>query len=332
MSNPITSHSPQVIFVNKAACRDCYRCIRVCPVKAIKMRDGQAAVVPERCIACGTCVRECPQNAKHYRSELENAKRILTEAAPSGRVACSLAPSFAGCFSDRLRRRIPSVLRFLGFSHVAETAVGAFYTAKAAARFREQHRNDQPVILSACPACVEYILRYMPQYAPYIAPVDSPMIAHAKYLRKKLGENTKVVFIGPCSAKKVEGETAGGTGHIDAVLTFEELLQWLAEEKIDIAGCEESGFDDTPRGAARYFPLEGGCIKTAGWSNDRLDENIIAVSGFRNVRHALELCKPGQIIEPLFCPQGCIGGPGIGQHDPAYDARHNIIEYACRRI
>jgi len=289
------------------------------------MHDGQASIVAERCISCGTCVRECPQSAKKYRNDLENVKKLLTSGS---RVACSLAPAFAGFFTDRMRRRIPSVLRLLGFSHVSETAIGAFYAAQASGKFWEAHGREQPLIISACPACVDYILLYQPQYASYIAPVVSPMVAHAKYIRRRLGNDTKVVFIGPCIAKKIEGETADATGFIDAVLTFNEFSQWLASENVDIAGCEESDFDDVPRGAARYFPLEGGCIKTAGWSGDRLDENMIAVSGIRNVQHALESCRPGQIIEPLFCPQGCICGPGCGSQESSAGLRTSVIEFS----
>ena len=318
-------NTPQVIFVNKATCRDCNRCVRVCPVKAIKIQDGQASIVAERCLSCGTCVRECPQSAKQYRNDLENVNKLM---ASGSRVACSIAPAFAGFFTDRIRRRIPSVLRLLGFAHVAETAVGAFYAAQASVKFWKSSGKERPLVISACPACVDYILRYKQPYAPYIVPVVSPMVAHAKYIRKRLGEETKVVFIGPCIAKKIEGETSEGTGFIDVILTFEELSQWLAGENIDIASCEESDFDDVPRGAARYFPLEGGCVKTAGWSGDRLDENVIAVSGIRNVQHALESCRPGQIIEPLFCPHGCICGPGSGSQDSSVGLRSNVIEFS----
>jgi iron only hydrogenase large subunit-like protein/uncharacterized Fe-S cluster-containing protein len=327
MGDSVSAHISQVIFVNKATCRDCYRCIRVCPVKAIKMHDGQASIIAERCISCGTCVKECPQSAKKYRNDLENVKQLLTSGS---RVACSLAPAFAGFFTDRIRRRVPSVLRLLGFSHISETAIGAFFAAQATVKFWESRGKEQPLVISACPACVDYILRYKPQYASYIAPVVSPMIAHAKYIRRRLGDETKVVFIGPCIAKKVEGETADGTGHIDAVLTFEEFSQWLAEENVDIASCEESGFDDTPRGAARYFPLEGGCIKTAGWSENRLDDDVVAVSDIQHVQHALESCRPGQIIEPLFCPQGCICGPGSGSELSPASLRSHIIEFSKR--
>ena len=289
------------------------------------MNEGQASIVTERCISCGTCVRECPQDAKKYRNDLEQVKQLLSSGS---RVACSLAPAFAGFFSDRLRRRIPSVLRLLGFSHISETAIGAFYTAQASLKFWQARGKDQPIIISACPACVDYILQYHPQYASYIVPVVSPMIAHAKYIRRRLGDNTKVVFLGPCIAKKVEAENADGTGFIDAALTFEEFSQWLDEENIDVANCEESGFDDVPRGTARFFPLEGGCIKTAGWPGDRLDENVVAVSGIENVQHALESCRAGQIIEPLFCPQGCICGPGSTVQESPVGLRHNVIEFS----
>jgi len=288
------------------------------------MHDGQASVVAERCISCGTCVRECPQSAKTFRNELETAKRLLESG---DRIACSLAPSFAGFYSERLQKRIPSVLRLLGFSYVAETAIGAFFTAKASARYIEKLNGKEPGIISACPACVEYVLRFQPQWSRYIVPVVSPMIAHAKYIRNKIGAETKVVFIGPCVAKKVEGQNAAGNGHIDSVLTFDELNQWLDEEKIDIAGCEESDFDEQPHGAARYFPLEGGCVKTAGWTANLFDEKVVAVSGFNDVRHALEASQPGQIIEPLFCPHGCTGGPAGGNKEPFYEARRNLLDY-----
>ncbi len=333
MSNDLTrsvSNSfQQVVFVNKAICRDCYRCVRVCPVKAIKMHDSQASVIADRCISCGTCIRECPQSAKTFRNDLEIAMRLLSEG---GRVACSLAPSFAGFFPSWQRRRIPSVLRRLGFSYVGETAIGAFYTAKATARYLERSSGREPGIVSACPACVDYIVRYQPQWARYIIPVVSPMIAHAKYIRRQFGPETKVVFIGPCVAKKVEGHNYTDDGRIDCVLTFDEFHQWLKDEHIEISGCEESDFDEHPRGAARYFPLEGGCVKTAGWTANMLDEKIIAVSGFANVKYSVEESRPGQIIEPLFCPHGCAGGPANGEKNEVFEARFNILEYAREEL
>lgn len=313
----------QVVYTNKARCRDCYRCVRVCPVKAIRMEDGQASVVADRCLACGTCVRECPQHAKMFRNDLEQAMRLISSGE---KVVCSLAPSFAGIFPSWQRRRVPSVLRRLGFAHVSETAIGAFYSALATAEYVKQHPRD-PAVGSACPALVDYVRIYHPQWIRYLVPVDSPMVAHAKYLRAKLGESIRVVFIGPCTAKKAEASRTRGTGTVDCVLTFDELFQWLAQENIEISGFEESDFDAQPHGASRLFPLEGGSVKTAGWSSDLLDANIIAVTGFTSIDQALADAQPGHFLEPLFCLHGCAGGPANGQKTTFFEARSNIMEY-----
>lgn len=313
----------QVVYTNKAGCRDCFRCVRVCPVKAIRMNDGQASVVDDRCIACGTCVRECPQKAKAYRNDLESAIQLVRE---DDRVAVSIAPSFAGFFPSWKRKRIPSVLRRLGFSLVEETAIGAYFVAQATAQYLEKHRKE-PAICTSCPAVVEYVQKYLPSWSRYLIPVVSPMVAHAAYLRKKHGENMKVVFIGPCVAKKSEGAKYTGPGKIDCVLTFEELNEWLKLENIEVSSCEESDFDNPPRGRSRLFPLEGGCILTSGWSNKMLDPDLVLISGIENVEKAITESAPGQVIEPLFCPVGCANGPASGFEAGNFEARRNIMEY-----
>lgn len=324
MSSPTPpSRFSQVVYTNKARCRDCYRCVRVCPVKAIRMESGQASVVAERCLSCGTCVRECPQSAKMFRNDLELAMRLI---ASGERVACSLAPSFAGFYPDWQRQRIPSVLRRLGFSHVSETAIGAFYSALATRQYVEKHPNE-PMIGTACPALVDYVLMYQPQWTKYLVPVDSPMVAHAKYIRSKLGSDVHVIFIGPCTAKKAEAARTEGEGTIDCVLTFNEFEQWMKQEQVEMAGFEESDFDAVPHGVARLFPLEGGCVKTAGWSAGMLENEIVAVTGFTGIEQVLEQAKPGQFIEPLFCPNGCVGGPANGDREAPFEARYNIIRY-----
>ena len=213
--------SDQVVYTNKARCRDCYRCGSVCPVKAIKLQKAQAFVVEERCIACGTCIRECPQQAKCFRSDLELASRLAAER--NGHLAASIAPSFVSPLSPWERERIPSALRQLGFTFVAETAVGAFQVAKETAAILAAH-PDRSHICSACPAVVRYIESYEPDKTEYLTPVVSPMIVHAKHLKKKLGENTKVIFFGPCVAKKSEAEWPQNAGWVDCVLTFGEML------------------------------------------------------------------------------------------------------------
>jgi PAS domain S-box-containing protein len=317
----------QVVFTNQAQCRDCYRCVRVCPVKAIRLADGQAYVEESRCIACGTCIRECPQGAKSFRDDLDKARRILQSGKT---VAASIAPSFAAVFADWEQTRLPAALRRLGFGFVAETAVGAYHAAIETRRFVEAHPGRSQVS-SACPAVVNYIERYRPELLDRLVPVVSPMIAHAHHLRKKLA-GCQVVFIGPCVAKKFEADRAEYHGMVDCALTFAELRQWLKAENIDLSECEESGFDEAPEGDARLFALEGGGVKTSGWSADLLSGEVVAASGFEEINAALDCLADGDataFIEPLFCPQGCINGPAIGTEENLFNGKKSLLKYAC---
>ncbi len=317
----------QVVFTNKARCRDCYRCLRVCPVKAIRMENGQASVVAERCIACGTCIRECPQHAKTYRSDLERAVRLVRE---SKNVAVSLAPSFVALYAPWEQKRIPSALRALGFTHVSETSIGAYPTAQATAAIAARE-PDRPHLCTACPAFVTYIEKYRPELVAALTPISSPMIAHARLLRKKLGATAKVVFIGPCVAKKAEADRPELAGLIDCVLTFEELQEWFDREGIKLDRLEESRFDEEPAGDARFFPLPGGLTRTAALGADALVADIVAVSGFEDVRRLLDgITKTSgpRLVEPLFCNQGCVYGPAMPATRPLLSRRDGVLSYA----
>ncbi|OQA05553.1 MAG: Iron hydrogenase 1 [bacterium ADurb.Bin374] len=317
----------QVVFTNKARCRDCYRCLRVCPVKAIRMENGQASVVADRCIACGTCIRECPQHAKTYRSDLERAIKLVRE---SRNVAVSLAPSFVALYSAWEQRRIPSALRALGFARVAETSVGAYPTAQATAAVAARE-PDRPHLCTACPAFVQYIVKYRTELVDALTPVSSPMIAHARLLKKQPGGADHVVFIGPCVAKKAEADRPDLAGIVDCVLTFEELQQWFERENIRLDRLEESRFDDEPAGAARFFPLPGGLTRTAALGADALVSDIVAVSGIEDVKRLLDgitKTKGPRIVEPLFCNQGCVNGPAMPGDRPLLTRRDSVLSYA----
>ena len=321
----------QVVFTNKARCRDCYRCVRVCPVKAIRMQDGQAYVDEDRCIACGTCIRECPQEAKSYRNDIEKATRL---ARGEALVAASLAPSFAAVFTDWERYRLPSALRRLGCGHVAETSIGAYLVARRTAEYVAEHPAE-PHIATACPSVVNYVERYYPDLVHSLLPVVSPMIAHARYLRETLGEEIRVLFIGPCVAKKQEADRPEHDGLVDCVLTFSELREWMDREGIELNRLEESGFDDEPGGDARYFPLVGGSLRTAHMETDVLAAEVISVSGEEEVRQALESLRDAPrpiIIEPLFCLQGCINGPSMGAESNIFERRRELLSYAQEHI
>ncbi|GMU20531.1 MAG: hypothetical protein AMXMBFR13_06280 [Phycisphaerae bacterium] len=319
----------QIVFADKARCRDCYRCVRACPVKAIGVREGQAFVVEGRCISCGTCIRECPQGAKAYRNDIDKAARLLIEGGP---VAASVAPSFAAVCSAWAWRRLPSALRQLGFTYVAETAVGAFHVAAQTARVVAAE-PDRPHVCTACPAVVSYVEKYRPQLVDTLVPVVSPMIAHARQIRATLGPRTCVVFIGPCVAKKAEAERPGYSKLVHCVLTFRELFEWLEREDIELAECEESGFDDSPAGRARFFPLPGGLARTAALHTDLLARDCVAPSGFGEVSEALESTQGDsfpRMIEPLFCAQGCINGPGMPEPGNLYGKRAAVLEFVER--
>ena len=212
MYNPVTR---QIVFTLTARCRDCYRCLRVCPVKAIRMERGQAYVDEKRCIACGTCISECPQQAKSFRHDIDIAQKLIDSGHM---VAASIAPSFAAVFNKWQRTRLASALRALGFRYIGQTSVGAYQVSAHSARIVKEE-GTKPFIGTACPALVNYIEKYEPKLVDNLISVVSPMVAHAKMLKEKIGDETKVIFIGPCVAKKSEILRPENKDFVDCVLT-----------------------------------------------------------------------------------------------------------------
>lgn len=334
MQYPDTDKKP-IVYTLTANCRDCYRCIRVCPVKAIRVQDGQAYVDDTRCIQCGTCVRECPQHAKTIRSDTERVRELLASGV---HVAASIAPSFATVFTGWKSDRIPAALRRLGFSYVAETAEGADVVAKATACLLAADPENAGCIGSACPAVIHYIEKYHPELVDQLVPVVSPMIAHARMLKARQGPGWSVVFIGPCAAKKQEAARPEYADAVDAVLTFAELESWLADEGIDLATCVESDFESPdPLAAlgslehARMFALTGGMLKTADILNDGVQPDVLHTSGAEEVMELLDVSPAGwayKLVEPLFCMEGCINGPGIPHGKNLFERKSDLIRYA----
>jgi iron only hydrogenase large subunit-like protein/uncharacterized Fe-S cluster-containing protein len=326
--------SSEIVFTRKAKCRDCHRCVRACPVKAIRVIDGQAQVVAERCIGCGTCIRECPQHAKAYRNDVTDATAIV---ADSPFVVASVAPSYAAIYEPWKRKRLPSALRRLGFRYVAETAAAAQLVAQVGAAYVEQH-PEQSYVWSSCPAVTEYVRKYRPEMASMLMPIASPMVAHARWLRARLGPDVKVVFIGPCVAKKAEAERPE-CDDVDLVLTFEELTDWLQDENICLSSCEESEFDEIGAGA-RLYPLPDGALRTAGLAaggalaND-LGAKAFSADGFADVDRALDLLAEStepRILESLFCSGGCINGPAAATKRNVFSRRFDLEEAAASAV
>jgi iron only hydrogenase large subunit-like protein/uncharacterized Fe-S cluster-containing protein len=287
-------------------CKNCYKCIRHCPVKSIRFSGNQAHIISEECILCGNCFVACPQNAKEIRSDTAEAEKLIKSGSP---VYVSLAPSFVANYNGLGIRRMEEALKALGFAGAEETARGATVVKRQYDAL--VNREDQGVILSSCCHTVNLLIqKYYPEALPYTAHVVSPMQAHGMDLKRRY-PGAKTVFVGPCISKKAEAETYGGV--VDCVLTFEELSSWLERERISLGEAatgdgREDGEDET---LARFFPTTGGILRTMAKENPRY--SYLAVDGIENCVRAVEDVVKGKLehcfIELSACVGSCIGGP-----------------------
>ncbi len=296
-----------------AECKDCYKCLRECPVKAIEYIDRQAQIIDSRCILCGKCTEVCPQNAKRVHTELPDVKRLL---ASESEVVASVAPSFVSSFGMQDFSAMKIALGKLGFADAEETAVGARAVTAEYEKLLKTGKFKN-FITSACPAVNRMIQLYYPEALQYLAPVDSPMLAHAKMI-KAARPNAKVVFIGPCASKKLEASRRTIRSDVDFVLTFEELSAIFEAKNIDVETieCEEEMNDAT--GAGRGYAVAGGvagaiekCIKEY---YPGVEANIEHCESLSECSKMLMLAKLGKkngcLIEGMACPGGCVAGAG----------------------
>lgn len=288
------------LTLKKSNCKNCYKCIRHCPVKSIRFSGDQAHIIGDECILCGQCFVVCPQNAKEIVDETEKVKVLLQSGAP---VYVSLAPSFVANYDGVGIEAIREALLKLGFAGVEETAIGATIVKTEYERMLSEEERD--VVISSCCHSINLLIqKYFPCELEFLADVMSPMQAHCKEL-KRCYPGAKTVFIGPCVSKKDEAEHYEGI--VDAVLTFEELTNWLNAESIELRqempACEES--------RARFFPTVGGILKTM--AQDAPGYTYMAVDGVENCIAALRDIENGKIhkcfIEMSACVGSCIGGP-----------------------
>ncbi|GMU88394.1 MAG: hypothetical protein AMXMBFR49_06020 [Chlorobiota bacterium] len=316
-----------VIFTVPDRCKRCYSCIRECPAKAIRVVNGQALIIQDRCISCGNCVVVCSQHAKSIISNIEQTRYDVLPDIESERIAM-VAPSFAAAFPENYEK-IPAALKRLGFDTVVEVAFGADLIGSD---YIEAVMNAEvrPVISTACPAVFNYIQKYYHELMPNLARIVSPMIALGRYLKKEKGEKTKIVFVGPCVAKKEEFTDSPVEGVIDSVLTFAELKEMLLEENIALHDLETTPFDPPRAAMGKAFPLAGGLLKSTDLPGDVLDDEIIVVEGRKKVLEIIDEIADHNInarfVDILFC-EGCISGPAVDSNLNYYSKREKVIEF-----
>lgn len=303
------------VYTTENQCQDCYKCVRHCHSKAIRIVNARAAVIPELCVCCGECVKVCPAHAKKIRSDLGRAKFLIQQGET---VYASIAPSFVGFFPKVNINQLADALAQLGFAGVSETALGAQLVSAENAQILTQAAPGV-YISSACPAAVDYISKYLPEWKDSIMELSSPVMAHAALLRQTYGDNIKVVFFGPCAAKKNEADRNPHT--LNLALTFQDLSDWLDEANIDLKS-QPGVIAPVPEPAqeGRFYSLEGGMNDTM--RAPEVKAHLVAVSGLPDIARVLESSNRKELeaiggklfIEALACDGGCVNGPVMPQN------------------
>lgn len=299
------------VYTIENECQDCYKCVRHCPVKAIRIVGGKASVIPEACVACGECVKVCPAHAKKIRNDLARLRQLLDS---STRVYASVAPSFAAYFKGVTIGQLAAALKEIGFAGVSETAHGAEAVSAHVSKLLEECPETPFMVSSACPAAVDMIRKYLPNWAKFISPLPSPVRAHCKLLKEKYGNDIKVVFFGPCAAKKNESDA--NPDQLALALVF-PVLQQLLEEKGVLPEFvqQEAELELGPAEEGRFYSVEGGMNDTIRDGSDRV--RFVSVSGLDNLRRLLSGTPPTEkrgrtvFLEALACPGGCVNGPAM---------------------
>jgi len=305
----------KLILTQEINCQYCYKCLRNCPVKAIRFNKGKSSVIDDDCVYCGTCIEICPQHARVYRTDIEDFSKYIDKP-----FLVSIAPSFFAHFDQPFK--VITLLRKLGATYIQETSLGADIVSFHYKKYANL-RKGKTSISTACPVVYELAEKYYPEVILYLLPFLSPMNVHALYMKKYFGD-FPVIYLGPCVAKKKDGEN-----YVDLILTFEELDNFIKKNNIDVDPLEES-FPNAPfPKRARIYPISGGINSTldGNWENHLVFEgvdNIIKI--FENIHTYGE----GFFIEASACFGGCINGPAIRKDLTLLEKRRRIISYTER--
>lgn len=305
-----------IIGLKAANCKNCYKCVKVCPVKSIKVSNAQAQIIERSCVLCGTCLEQCPQNAKTFTSDIQRAKEYIRRGE---RVILSIAPSYYSSFDFDRPARFAGAVKALGFYGVSETSMGAAYVTAEYRRLMQENRMKN-IVSTCCPSVNRLAELYYPSLVEELAPVVSPMIAHARLLKQSYGQGVRVVFAGPCLAKIDEAADIRHNNEVDAAITFEDLDEWFREEGISIREAEPASFLNSSSRILRMYPVADGILASLRSKGDTGDWKMFSVSGAQECMDLFRAMERGELehcfVEINMCRGGCVNGP-LSNRDPA---------------
>ncbi|MBW7572078.1 [Fe-Fe] hydrogenase large subunit C-terminal domain-containing protein [Caproiciproducens faecalis] len=313
----------EIIGLNKSDCKNCYKCIRNCPVKSIAYRNEQIHIIGDECIYCGNCLLICPQNAKYINSDLFKVKQAIRAGE---KLYVSLAPSYIAAFPQTGITKISAALKKLGFTHVEETAIGAEQVTREYEKLIREHKM-QNIITTSCPSVNLLVEKNYPSLIPQLAPVVTPLIAHARMIKQIYGVRAKIVFIGPCISKKYECADPDNGNLLFSVLTFDELEKWFHEEKVDLSRRDQNS-RTLKNTLPRYYPAPGGIIKNLR-QKERGTYECLSVDGVDRCIEILDSIVQdhlsGYFLELNACSGGCLGGPILKLMNHSFLNSKNVL-------
>jgi iron only hydrogenase large subunit-like protein len=321
----MTPKNEPLVRTIKERCKACYTCVRGCPAKAIRISGGQAEVIKERCISCANCVLMCSRGAKETKQSIEAVRALLKSGAP---VAAALAPSFPVEFGGIDPLRFAGILKALGFKYVCEVAFGADMVSFQYRKLLNENPGKK-YISTACPAVVSFVEKYHPALVPNLAPIVSPMVAEARVIKELYGKDVRVVFIGPCVAKK--GESDRHHADLDESITFTELRAMCEADGVDRNTALDSQFDPPYPAKGVLYPMGGGLLNSAELEEDLLSGRFLSAEGLEQFPEVLKNLEHGDIdadFIDLLCCSGCIMGPGISVKTSKHAREAALRRYA----
>ena len=313
-----------VITTDGDKCKACYACVRNCPVKAVRMVDGKASVIAERCIACGSCLKVCNQNAKRVEDGAALVQRMMSNG---NRMVALVAPSYPAVVEVPPEKFI-GALKAAGFEQVWEVAAGADLISEA---YRKLDLSRKFYISTPCPAVVNLVEMHFPSLIPNLVPIVSPMAAAARMFKSRHRDpNYKLVFIGPCLAKKAEILREDLNELVDVALTFEEASEVLKAKDIDANTALPAAPDGPCATRGHTIPLPGGLLHCMNLKEEFLSQSFIVAEGPERCIDVISSVANGDIkvkfLDLLLC-NGCIDGPMSGPSKSLDRKKNEVITF-----